>query len=148
MLNQHWITLPPRIAPLIVGNINLFKLFDNWINCCCFCCRCYLQYVAILLPQRRFFERFWRILSSPFTVPNNRRTREESFFSKGSSTGAIFSPKIALLRFQTFQQKDQKIRASPRNFRSKIHPKGPELAFEAPLFDWMSLNNNRLPSLL
>ena len=65
----------------------------------------YLRYVVGLLPQKQFFERFWRILSSPFTVPYNRKTREESLFWKGSSAGAIFSPKIASLRFQSLQQK-------------------------------------------
>ena len=38
--------------------------------------------------------------------------------------------RIASLRFQTVQQKSRKIHASPRTFRSKIHPKDPELALE------------------
>ena len=33
----------------------------------------YLRFVVILLPQKWFFEWFWRILSSPFTVPYIRR---------------------------------------------------------------------------
>ena len=129
----------------------------------------HLWYVVVLLPQKRFFERFCRILSSPFTVPNNRRTRKESLFWRGSSPGAIFPHKIASLRFQTSQQKGRKIHASPRTFRSKIHPKGPELALQEnynptvferskcvawfihasqkmsrwlPLFDWMWLTMN------
>ena len=69
-------------------------------------------------------------LSSPLTLPYNRRTREESLFRKGSSAGAIFSPKIASLRFQTSQHKGQKIHDSSRTFQSKIHPNGPELALE------------------
>ena len=76
---------------------------------------------------------FWAILKDfeyAVYVPNNRRTREESLFRKGSSAGAIFPQKIASLRFQTSQRKGWKIHASPRAFRSKIHPKGPELALE------------------
>ena len=43
-----------------------------------------------------FFSNFERFLSSsPFTVPNSRKTREESLFWKGSRTGAIFSPKLS-----------------------------------------------------
>ena len=57
----------------------------------------YLWYIVVLLPQKRFFEQFWRSLSSPLTVPNNRRTRVESMSWKGSSAGAIFPPKIASL---------------------------------------------------
>ena len=64
--------------------------------------------IVVLLPQKRFFERFCGILSSPFTVPNNRRTKKESLFWKGSSPGAIFPQKIASLRFQTSQQKRSK----------------------------------------
>ena len=55
--------------------------------------------------SKQFFERFWRIWSSPFTVPYNRKTRDESLFWKGSSAGAIFSSKVASLRLQTLQQK-------------------------------------------
>ena len=36
---------PPRIAPLIVGNVVL-NYFANWINCCCCCCCCCL-WVAV-----------------------------------------------------------------------------------------------------
>ena len=68
------------------------------------------------------------IFKFTLTVPNNRRTREESLFWKGFSTGAIFSQKITSLRFQTSQQKGWKIHASLRTFWSKIHLKGPELA--------------------
>ena len=147
MINKRWITLPVVYSHCIVA----------------------------LLPQKRFFERFWMNLSSPLTVLYNRRTREESLFWKGSSAGAIFPPKMALLRFQTSQHKVQKIHNSSHTFQSKIHPNGPELALEEnqnptvferlecvarsilasqkpshwlPLFDWMSLNNKRLPSLL
>ena len=77
--------------------------------------------IVVLLPQKRFFERFWMNLSSPLTVPYNRRTREESLFWKGSSAGAIFTPKIASLRFQTSQHKGQKIHDSSRTFQSKIY---------------------------
>ena len=115
-------------------------------------------------------ERFWKILSSPFTVPNNRRTREESLFWKGSSAGAIFSQKTASLRFQTSQQKGRKSHAkisphlpiknpskrsgaSPHRklkshsfwtvkMHSKIHTCQPETAANLPLFDWMSLTMN------
>ena len=80
----------------------------------------YLRYVVLFLPQKLFFERFWTILSSPFIVPYNGRTREESLFWKGSNAGAIFSPNIASLRFQTLQQKGRKIHPSPRTFWSKI----------------------------
>ena len=80
--------------------------------------------------SKAVFERFWMNLSSPLTVPYNRRTREESLFWKGSSAGAIFPPKIASLRFQTSQHKGQKIHDSSRTFQSKIHPNGPELALE------------------
>ena len=90
----------------------------------------YLWCIVVLLPQKRFFERFWMNLSSPLTVPYNRRTREESLSWKGSSAGAIFPPKIASLRFQTSQHKGQKIHDSSRMFQSKIHPNGPELAVE------------------
>ena len=34
----------------------------------------YLWCIVVLLPQKRFFERFWMNLSSPLTVPYNRRT--------------------------------------------------------------------------
>ena len=85
---------------------------------------------SVLLPQSVFFLRFWRSLSSLLTVPYNRRTREESLFWNGSSARAIFPLQIALLRFQTSQQRGRKIHASPRTFRSKIHPKGSELALE------------------
>ena len=90
----------------------------------------YLLCIVVVLSQKRFFERFWRSLSSPFTVSNNRRTREDSLFLKASSAGAIFPQKIAWLRFQTSQQKGRKNHASPRTFRSKIHLNGPELALE------------------
>ena len=125
--------------------------------------------------SKAVFERFWMNLSSRLTVPYNRWTREESLFWKGASAGAIFPPKIATLRFQSSQHKGQKIHDSSRTFQSKIHPNGPEIALEEnqnptvferlecvtrfirasqkpsrwlPLFDWMSLNNKRLPSLL
>ena len=70
------------------------------------------------------------IFKFTFTVPNNRRTREESLFWKGFSTGAIFPQKITSLHFQTSQQKGWKIHASLRIFWSKIHLKGPELALD------------------
>ena len=73
-------------------------------------------------------------LSSPLTVPYNRRTREETLFRKGSSAGAIFPSKIASLRFQTSLHKGQKIHDSSRTFQhvqsAKIHPNGPELALQ------------------
>ena len=74
---------------------------------------------VVLLSQKRLFERFWRILSSPFTVPNYKRTRAESMFWKGSSARAISPQKIASLCFQTSQQRGRKIHASSRPFRSK-----------------------------
>ena len=49
---------------------------------------------------------------------------------KGFQRRGDFSPKIALLRFQTSQHKGQKINLSSRTFQSKIHPNGPELALE------------------
>ena len=49
---------------------------------------------------------------------------------KGFQRRAIFTPKIASLCFQTSQDKGQKIHVSSRNFQSKIHPNGPELALE------------------
>ena len=51
-------------------------------------------------------------------------------FWKGSSDGEIFPQKIASLCFQTSQQKGRNGHASSRTFRSKIHPKGLELALE------------------
>ena len=38
----------------------------------------YLWYIVVLLPLKRFFERFWRILSSPFTVSNNRNNNRRT----------------------------------------------------------------------
>ena len=37
----------------------------------------YLWYIVVPLPQKRFFERFWRIFSSPFTVPNNTDLKDD-----------------------------------------------------------------------
>ena len=54
----------------------------------------------------------------------------ETLFWKRSSAGAIFSPQIASLCFQTSQHKGQKIHDSSRTFLSKIHLNGPELALE------------------
>ena len=51
-------------------------------------------------------------------------------FFNGSSARAILPKKIALLHFQTLQDKDQKIHASSRTFRSKIDSKGAELVLE------------------
>ena len=96
----------PLASPILIYciDINQYKINVKLL---------YLCFSVVLLPQKRFFEGFWRILSSLFTVPNNRRTREESLFWKDSSAGAIFLQKIALLRFQTSQQKGQKIHSSP-----------------------------------
>ena len=52
---------------------------------------------------------------------------------KGLYRRSNFPPenRIALVsNFATLQKKGRKIHASPRTFRSKIHPKGPELALE------------------
>ena len=68
----------------------------------------YLLYIVVLLPQKRFFEPFWRILSSLFTVPNNRRKKAESTFWKGSSAGPIFPQKIVLLQILNFAAKRSK----------------------------------------
>ena len=121
MLNKRWITLP------VVNRV--------------------------LLPQKRLFERFGRILSSPIIFPNNRRTREESLFWKVSIAGAIFPQKIALLWFQTLQQK----RSKDSRFSSYLPIENPSKRPGASprrklkchsLLNWMSLNNNRLQSLL
>jgi len=53
----------------------------------------YLWCIVVLLPQKRFFERFWMNLSSPLTVLYNWKTREETLFWKGSSAGLFFPPK-------------------------------------------------------
>ena len=73
---------------------------------------------------------FWAFLKDfKFTaVPLNRRTRVNQFFERLQSQSESPLPpppkkKIALLRFQTMQQKSRKIHNSSRTFRSKIHPK-------------------------
>ena len=53
----------------------------------------YLWYIVVLLPQERFFEWFWRILSSPFTVSIIRN-------SKWRTQNSSKSPKKPLLRQQ------------------------------------------------
>ena len=67
--------------------------------------------IVVLLPQKRFFERFWMNLSSPLTVIYNRRTREETLFWKGSSAGAIFPQKnriAPLSNFAAYRSKDSR----------------------------------------
>ena len=43
--------------------------------------------IIVLLPQKQFFELFWRILSSPFTVPANSKSfkiaQKPAFEAKG-----------------------------------------------------------------
>ena len=91
-------------------------------------------------------------------------------FLIGSSVGVNLPQKIALLHFQNLLQKGWKIHTSSGTFWSKIHSKGLgklnltvfkrskcvarfTCASQKPycwssLFDWMPLNNDRLPSLL
>ena len=88
------------------------------------------RWITLPVVYSRPFDRFWRSLSSPLTVRYNRRTGEESLFWKGSSAEAIFPPKIVSFRLQTSQQKGRKLHASPRAFRSQIHPKCSKLALE------------------
>ena len=103
--------------------INQIMLNKQWVTLPVVYCRPFAS-------EEGFSQRFWRILSLTCTVPNNRRTREESLFWKGSSARAIFPQKIVSLRFQTSQQKDWKVRASPHTFQSKIHHNGPELVLK------------------
>ena len=49
-----------------------------------------------------------RRLTLPVTVPNNRTTREEPLFWKGSNAGVIFPPKTASLLFQAKRSKDSR----------------------------------------
>ena len=45
----------------------------------------YLWYIVVLLPQKRFFGRFWRILISPFTVPYIRNSKRRTQNRNGST---------------------------------------------------------------
>ena len=109
---MFWIYRLLHLWRYIAKYVDKSMFNQRWITSPAICC-CPFTSKAV-------FEQFWKILSSPFTVPNSRRTREESLFWKGSRPGAIFSLKIASPRFQTLQEKGRKIHASPLTFRSKI----------------------------
>ena len=64
--------------------------------------------------------------------------------SNSSSAEAIFDQKIPSHSFQTEQHVRGRFEESSRIVRSKIHPNGPELAFEQKrVTDWTQLNNGR-----
>ena len=65
-------------------------------------------YYSRLFASKAVFEQFCRSLNSLFTVPNNRRTREESLFWKGSSAGAIFFPENRNAPLSNFAAKRSK----------------------------------------
>ena len=122
-----------------------------------------------------FFERFWRSLSLPLTVPYNGRTRVESMF-KGLQHRSEFSPQnriVLLSNFVAKRLKDSRLSlylpienpskrhgaSSQRKLkshsiwvagmRSKIHTCQPETVLLIASF-WLDalLNNKHLPSLL
>ena len=103
---MYWIYRLPHLYRHIANYVYKSMINKRWIT-------------LTVVYSRPFASKavFWAILKEfEFAV---------DFFWKGSSAGAMFPPKIASLRFQTSQQKGRNIHASPRNFRSKTHPKSP-----------------------
>ena len=72
----------------------------------------YLRYIVVPFASKAIFKLFWRILSSPFTVVINRRTRVEFMFWRAPALERFFPRESNRFAFKSSQQKSRKIHVS------------------------------------